>query len=250
MSDSAVVDDDIPETPEHSHRIFRTVTELVMHLDSLPESQFYLYGVHEDNLAFSFCLPTATMPRIFNTSGLSMGSISANLSQVTRFILRGDDGNSTVSVDNLFHVFQCLPELETLVVTGMPLDNVVAALSRLRDDSEEPILRRLQNLYTRGIGENALPLTRFLGQRLEPELPVPQVVCPASLKSSVGTRYGDVRAIEDLKPGEFPKPFSVPEQMQKFLQMNLETVHFASSLMPAMLMSTNVEPDGLDPETT
>jgi len=71
-------------------------------LDSLPESQFYLYGVHEDSLAFSFCLPTVTMPRIFTTSGLSMGAISANISQVTRFILRGDDSNSSVSADNLF----------------------------------------------------------------------------------------------------------------------------------------------------
>jgi hypothetical protein len=76
MSDSAVVDDDIPESPEHSYRMFRTVTELVMHLDSLPESQFYLYGAHEDSLAFSFCLPTATIPRIFDASGLSVGSIS------------------------------------------------------------------------------------------------------------------------------------------------------------------------------
>ncbi len=226
MSDSAVVDDDIPENPEHSYRMFRTVTELVMHLDSLPESQFYLYGVHQDNLAFSFCLPTTTMPRIFNTAGLSMGSISANVSQVSRFILRGDDSNSSVSVDNLVHVFRCLPQLETLVVTGMPLDNVVTALNRLRDESDGPVLRQLRYLYTRGIGGNSLPLTRFLGQRLEPELPVPQVVCPASLKSSVGTRYGDIRAIEDLKPGEFPKPFSVPEPMQRFLKMNLETVRF------------------------
>ncbi|KAI0297341.1 hypothetical protein BC826DRAFT_1001325 [Russula brevipes] len=176
MSDSAVVDDDISESPEDSYRMFRTVTELVMHLDSLPESQFYLYGAHED---------------------------------MTQFILRGDDGNSSVSVDNLFHVFQRLPELETLVVTGMPLDNIVTALNRLRDDSEEPVLRRLRYLYTRGIGESSLPLTRFLGQRLEPELPVPQIVCPASLKNAVGTR--------------FPKPFSVPEPMQKFLKMNLET---------------------------
>ena len=82
-------------------------------------------------------------------------------------------------------------------------------------------------LYTRGIGENSLPLTRFLGQRIEPELPVPQIVCPASLKNGVGVRYGDVRAIEDLKPGEFPKPFSVPERMQKFLKTNLETVCFS-----------------------
>ena len=224
MSDSAVVEDDIPESPEQSYRIFKTVTELVMHLDSLPESQFYLYGVHEDSLAFSFCLPTATLPRIFNTSGLTLGTISANVSPVTQFILRGDDSNSSVSADNLFHVFRCLPELETLVVTGMPLDNVVAALNRLRDDSQGPVLQRLRYLFTRGIGENALPLTRFLGQRLEPELPVPQVVCPASLKNSVGTRYGDVRAIEDLKPGEFPKPFSVPEPMQTFLKMSLEPV--------------------------
>ncbi|KAI0253374.1 hypothetical protein BJV78DRAFT_1351755 [Lactifluus subvellereus] len=223
MSDSAVVEDDIPESPEHSYRMFKTVTELVMHLDSLPESQFYLYGVHEDSLAFSFCLPTSTMPRIFNATCLSLGSISANISQVTRFILRGDDANSSVSVDNLFHVFRCLPELDTLVVTGMPLDNVVAAMNRLRDDSGRPVLRRLRNLYVRGIGESSLGLIRFLGQRLEPELPVPQVVCPTSLRSSVGTRYGDIRAVEDLKPGEFPKPFAVPEPMQKFLKMNLET---------------------------
>ena len=224
MSDSAVIDDDIPESPENSYRMFRTVTELVMHLDSLPESQFYLYGVHEDNLAFSLCLPTATMSRIFHASGLCLGAISANISQVTRFIVRGDDGNPNISVENLLHVFRCLPELETLVVTGMPLDNVVAALNRLRDDSDGPVLRRLRYLYTRGIGQNTLPLTRFLGQRLEPELPVPQVVCPASLKNSVGTRYGDVRAIEDLTPGEFPKPFSVPKSMQQFLKMNLEPV--------------------------
>ncbi|KAH9041496.1 hypothetical protein EDB83DRAFT_2524129 [Lactarius deliciosus] len=223
MSDSAVVDDDIPESPENSYRMFRTVTELVMHLDSLPESQFYIYGVHEDSLAFSFCLPTTAMPRIFNASGLSVGTLSANISQVTRFILRGDDANSTVSADNLIHVFRCLPELATLVVTGMPLDNVVTALNRLRDESERPVLRHLRNLYTRGIGDNSLALTRFLGQRLEPELPVPQVVCAASLKNTVGTRYGDIRAIEDLKSGEFPKPFAVPEPMQQFFKTNLET---------------------------
>ena len=251
MSDSAVVDDDIPESPEHSYRMFRTVTELVMHLDSLPESQFYLYGAHEDSLAFSFCLPTVTMPRIFTTSGLSMGTISANISQVTRFILRGDDTNSSVSMDNLFHVFRCLPELETLVVTGMPLDNVVAALNRLRDDSDGPVLRRLRYLYTRGIGGNSLSLTRFLGQRLEPELPVPQVVCPASLKNAIGTRYGDVRAIEDLKPGEFPKPFTVPERMQTFLKTNLETVRFRLVLRWLRLRSMmSIEPDGLDTQTT
>jgi F-box-like len=229
MSDSAVIEDDIPESPEHSYRMFKTVTELVMHLDSLPESQFYLYGMHEDSLAFSFCLPTATTPRIFNASCLLLGSISADISQVTRFILRGDDANSSVSVDNLSHVFRCLPELETLVVTGMPLNNVVAAMHRLRDDSERPVLRRLRNLFVRGIGESSLALTRFLGQRLEPELPIPQVVCPASLRNSVGTRYGEIRVIEDLKPGEFPKPFAVPEPMQKFLEMNLETVRVVLS---------------------
>ena len=250
MSDSAVVDDDIPESPEYSYRMFKAVTELVMHLDSLPESQFYLYGVHEDSLAFSFCLPTVTMPRIFSNSGLSMGTISANISQVTRFILRGDDSNSSVSADNLIHVFRCLPELETLVVTGMPLDNVVAALNRLRDDSDGPVLRRLRHLYTRGIGENSLPLTRFLGQRLEPELPVPQVVCTGSLKNAVGTRFGDVRAIDDLKPGEFPKPFTVPERMQNFLRTNLEPVCFSFVIEVAAFTSTIVEPDGLDTQTT
>ena len=229
MSDSAVADDDIPETPENSYKIFRRVTELVMHLDSLPESQFYLYGVHEDGFSFSFCLPTTAMPRIFNSLGLSVGSLSANISQVTRFILRGDDSNSSVSADNLIHVFRSLPELETLVVTGMPLDNIVTALNRLRDESDSPILPHLRNLYTRGIGDSSLGLTRFLGQRLEPDLPVPQVVCAASLKNTVGTRYGDIRAIEDLNPGEFPKPFAVPEPMQKFLKMNLETVRVVLS---------------------
>jgi len=82
---------------------------------------------------------TAAIPRIFDASGLSVGSIS------------------------LFRVFQRPPELKTLVVTGMPSDNIVAALNRLRDDSEGPvILRRLRYLYTRGIGENSLSLTRFL----------------------------------------------------------------------------------------
>jgi len=103
------------------------------------------------------------------------------------------------------------------------LDNIVTALNRLRDESERPVLPHLRNLYTRGIGDNSLALTRFLGQRLEPELPIPQVVCAASLKNAIGTRYGDIRAIEDIKPGEFPKPFAVPEPMQKFLKMNLET---------------------------
>jgi hypothetical protein len=60
-----------------------------MHVDNLSESQFYLYGVHEDNFSFSFCLPTAAMPRIFNALGLSVGSFSANISQVTRFLLSG-----------------------------------------------------------------------------------------------------------------------------------------------------------------
>ncbi|KAI0263087.1 hypothetical protein BC834DRAFT_889045 [Gloeopeniophorella convolvens] len=223
MSDSAVVEDDIPESTENSYRMFKTVSELVMHLDSLPESQFYLYGVHEEALSFSFCLPTATMSRVFSTSGLALGSISAGVSQVKRFILRGDDANSSVSAENLFYVFRCLPELETLVVTGMPLDNVVAALNRLRDESDRPVLPHLRNLYTRGIGENGLALTRFLGQRLEPDLPVPQIVCTAPLKTAVGTRFGDVKAIEDLKPGEFPKPFAVPKPMYDFLKMNLET---------------------------
>jgi hypothetical protein len=229
MSDSAVVDDDIPESPESSYKIFRKVTELVMHLDSLPESQFYLYGVHEDNFSFSFCLPTTAMPRIFNAPGLSVGSLSANISQVTRFILRADDANSSISANNLIHVFRSLPELETLVVTGMPLDNIVTALNRLRDESDGPVLPHLRNLYTRGIGDTSLGLSRFLGQRLEPDLPVPQIVCAASLKNTVGTRYGDIRAIEDLTPGEFPKPFAVPEPMQKFLKMNLETVRVVLS---------------------
>jgi len=245
MSDSIVVDADIPESPADSYKMFRTVTELVICVDLLSETQFYLYGAHKDNLAFSFCLLTTAIPRIFNKFGLTVGTLSANISQVTRLILRGDDANSRVSPDNLVHVFRCLPELETLVVTGMPLDNVVTALNSLRDESQSPVLRRLRNLYTRGIGDNTLTLTRFLGQRLESELPVPQVVCAASLKNSVGTRYGDIRAIEDLKPGEFPKPYAVPEPMRKFLELNLETVRVVL-FWDKYAYEVEVESNGLD----
>jgi hypothetical protein len=114
-----------------------------------------------------------------------------------------DDANSSVSADNLIHVFRSLPESPTLVVTGMPLDNIVTALNRLGDESGSPVLPHLRNLYAHGIGDSSLGLSRFLGQRLEPDLPILQIVCAASLKNTVGTRYGDIRAIEDLTPGEF-----------------------------------------------
>jgi hypothetical protein len=77
----------------------------------------------------------------------------------------------------------------------MPLDNVVSALASLRDERQSPVLPRLRSLYVRGIGgaeaeaAATLALARYVGQRSEPGLLDPCVVCPASLKSSLGPRF-------------------------------------------------------------
>jgi hypothetical protein len=149
-------------------------------------------------------------------------------SRTTELVLRADGENQTMSAENLTHVFRRLPALETLVVTGMPLDAVVGALAALRDELQTPVLPRLRSLYVRDVGADALALMRYIGQRLEPGLPDPRVVCPASLKSSLGSRFGEVEAIEDVGPSVFPRPLTVPGVMQGFLEANLERVSAAS----------------------
>jgi len=104
----------------------------------------------------------------------------------------------------------------------MPLDNIVGALTALRDELQTPVLPRLRNLYVRGIGTDALALMRYMGQRLEPGLPDPRVICPASLKGSLGSRFGEVQAIEDMSASDFPRPLTVPGVMEEFLKANLE----------------------------
>jgi hypothetical protein len=238
MGECDTLDDDFTSNPTQPTRLSFALTRLVLQLDGEPASKFYLHGAHDDEtFILSLCLPTAEVPQIFgagaaaaegatptNNMMISFGPVSADTSRTTEFVLRADGENQTISTENLTHVFRRLPALETLVVTGMPLDNVVGALAALRDELQMPVLPRLRSLYVREIGDDALALMRYIGQRLEPGLPDPRVVCPASLKSSLGSRFGEVEAIEDVGPSDFPRPLTVPGVMQGFLKANLERV--------------------------
>lgn len=223
MGECDTLDDDFTSTlTHHPVRLSHRLTRLALQLDGEPASKFYLHGVHDETFVISLCLPTAAVPHIFGAGGIiSLGPVSVDTSATTEFILRADVENQSISADNLTHVFRSLPAVETLVVTGMPLDNVVAALARLRDELHSPVLPRLRSLYVRDIGPDALALMRYMGQRLEPGLPVPRIVCPASLRGSVGSRFGEVEAVEDLGAEGFPRPLTVPEPMQGFLKLNL-----------------------------
>jgi hypothetical protein len=257
MGECDTLDDDFTSSLTQPTRLSCALTRLVVQLDGEPASKFYLHGTH-DNGAFilSLCLPTIEVPQIFggaaaaaagdgngdgdgNGAGdaaappggiintISLGPVSTDTSRTTEFILRADGENQTLSTENLTHIFRRLPAMETLVVTGMPLDNVVSALAALRDELQTPVLPRLRSLYVRGIGADPLALMRYVGQRLEPGLPDPRIVCPASLKSSLGSRFGEVEAIEDMGPLDFPRPLTVPGVMQEFLKANLERVSCA-----------------------
>ncbi|KAF8260304.1 hypothetical protein EI94DRAFT_1748891 [Lactarius quietus] len=221
MGECETLDEDFISTLTHPVRLSHRLTRLTLQLDGEPASKFYLHGVQDKSFVISLCLPTASMPQIFSAAGISLGPISIDTSTTTEFILRADGDNQTISADNLTHVFRSFPAIDTLVVTGMPLVNVVSAFASLRDEMQNPILSQLRNLYVRGIGADALALMRYMGQRLEPGLPNPRVVCPASLKESVGSRFGEVEAIEDLGVEGFPRPLTVPEPMQGFLKLNL-----------------------------
>ena len=252
MGECDTLDDDFTSNLTQPNRLTCALTRLVLQLDGEPASKFYLHGVHDDEtFILSLCLPTTEVPQIFGGAGggdnadapapthvapgatdtISFGALSADTSRTTEFILRADGENQTISVENLTHVFRRLPAIETLVVTGMPLDGIVAALVALRDELQTPVLPRLRNLYVRGIGADALALMRFVGQRLEPGLPEPRVVCPASLKSSLGSRFGEVEAIEDMGPSDFPRPLTVPGVMAEFLKANLERVSAHAKLI-------------------
>ena len=252
MGECDTLDDDFTSNlTQPIVRLSCAFTRLVLQLDGEPASKFYLHGVQDEKFVVSLCLPTAAVPQIFSAaaagggggeeegggggdgegrSTISLGgSVSADASQATEFVLRADGENQTMSAENLTHVLRCLPRIETLVVTGMPLDNVVSALAALRDEqqlqSPPVVLPRLRSLYVRGIGADALALMRYVGQRLEPGLPDPRIVCPASLKSALGSRFGEVQAIEDLDAASgFPRPLTVPMEMQEFLKINLERV--------------------------
>lgn len=252
MGECDTLDDDFTSNLTQPTRLTCALTRLVLQLDGEPASKFYLHGMHDDeSFILSLCLPTTEVPQIFGIAGagagaddnagavapaplaapgatatdpISFGALSADTSRTTEFILRADGENQTISVENLTHIFRRLPAIETLVVTGMPLDNVVGALVALRDELQTPVLPRLRNLYVRGIGADALALMRFMGQRLEPGLPDPRVVCPSSLKGSLGSRFGEVEAIEDMDASDFPRPLTVPGVMREFLKANLERV--------------------------
>ena len=225
MGECETLDDDFLTTLTHPVRLSHRLTRLTLQLDGEPASKFYLHGLHDETFVISLCLPTVSIPQIFSTgTSISLGPISIDTSITTEFVLRADGENQTISSDNLTHVFRSLPAIDTLVVTGTPLDNVVSALACLRDELQSPVLPQLRNLFVRGIGTDALALMRYMGQRLEPGLPDPRVVCPASLRGSVGSRFGEVEAIEDLGAESFPRPLTVPEPMQEFLKLNLECV--------------------------
>ncbi|KAI0263086.1 hypothetical protein BC834DRAFT_889044 [Gloeopeniophorella convolvens] len=203
-------------------KLSRALTKVVLQLDGEPAAKFYLHATHEDDFIVSMCLPTPYLPSIFNAGVIAIGPVSCDTSSTTEFILRADGDNQTITADSLLHVLRCLPAIEALVVTGMPLDSIVGALTQLRDELQTPVLPRLRDFYLRGIGTNPLGLTRLLGQRLESGLPTPRVVCPKSLKDSVGSRFGKIEAIEDVGAASFPRPLTVPKSMQAFLTTNLE----------------------------
>ena len=231
MGECETLEDDFLTTLTHPVRLSHRLTRLTLQLDGEPASKVYLHGLHDETFVISLCLPTVSIPQIFSTgTSISLGPISIDTSTTTEFVLRADGENQTISSDNLTHVFRSLPAIDTLVVTGTPLDNVVSALACLRDELQSPVLPQLRNLFVRGIGTDALALMRYMGQRLEPELPDPRVVCPASLRGSVGSRFGEVEAIEDLGAEGFPRPLTVPEPMQEFLKLNLECVSVAFRL--------------------
>jgi hypothetical protein len=249
MGECNTLDDDFTLNLIQPARLSCALTRLVLEMDGEPAAKFYLHCVHDDEtFVLSICLPTPSIPQMFSagpdtTTTLTLGYLSADTSHTTEFILRASSSSNggggvgageiqTISVENLTHVFRHLPALETLVVTGTPLDNVVSALSALRDELHSPVLPRLRSLYVRGIGgigaemevAAVLALARFVGQRMEPDLLEPRVVCPASLKNSLGPRFREVEAIEDLGASDFPRPLMVPMAMQEFLKANLERV--------------------------
>ena len=253
MGECNTLDEDFTISLTQPARLSYALTRLVLEMDGEPATKFYLHGVHDDaTFVLSICLPTSAIPLMFSagpdntTNTISLGSLSADTSHTTEFILRASSSSNggggvgaaeiqTISAENLTHVFRHLPALETLVVTGTPLDNVVSALAALRDELHAPVLPRLRSLYVRGIGgvgveaeaAAVLALARFVGQRLEPNLLEPRVVCPASLKTSLGPRFREVEAIEDLGASDFPRPLMVPMAMQEFLKANLERVSCA-----------------------
>lgn len=94
------------------------------------------------------CLPTAAITQIFSgdSEGTSLGSVSANTTNTTKFILRANGGNQTISAKNLTHVFRRLPALQTLVI---------GAFAVLSDEPRAPDLPRLLSIYIRGIGAEA-----------------------------------------------------------------------------------------------
>ena len=260
MGECDTLDDDFTLNLMQPVRLSFALTRLVLQLDGEPASKFYLHGAHDsETFILSLCLPTAAIPQIFSPgAGISLGSLSADTSHTTEFVLRADSPNpnaaaavgenqtQTLSADNLTHVLRRLPALETLVVTGTPLDNVVSALAALRDEQQAPVLPGLRSLYVRGIGGAddsevvaALALSRYVGQRLEPGLPDPRVVCPTSLKSSLGPRFRDVEAIEDLGALDFPRPLIVPTTMQEFLKANLERVSLRMPTLGNIGLTTN-----------
>jgi hypothetical protein len=172
-------DDNFITTLTHPIRLSRRLTRLALQLDGEPASKFYLHGLHDDTFVISLCLPTTAVPQIFGTGTISLGPVSLDTSTTIEFVLRdcAEGENQTISSDNLTHVFRSLPAIDTLIVTGMPLDNVVTALARLRDEPQTPVLPQLRSLFVRGTGTDALALMRYMGQRLEPGLPNPRIVC-------------------------------------------------------------------------
>jgi hypothetical protein len=199
MGEWDTLDDDFTPSLTQPVRLSCALTRLVLQLDGEPASKFYLHRTNDNETFIIYlCLPTAAITQIFSgdSESTSLGSVSANTINTTEFILRADGANRTISTKNLLtHVFRRLPALETVVVIGMPLDNVVAPLAVLSDELGAPVLPRIISVYIRGIGAEteakteteavALTLVCCVGQRLE-ALPEPGFVCPASLKGSLG----------------------------------------------------------------
>ncbi|KAI0297342.1 hypothetical protein BC826DRAFT_1103449 [Russula brevipes] len=144
--------------------------------------------------------------------------------------------NQTISTENLVHAFRLPPPRDRDARHRRdghaPRNGVVGALSALRDELAVPVpdlLPRLLNLLCPRHWHDALALVRYVGQRLEPGLPDPRIVCPASLKSLLGTRFGEVEAFEDLSASDFPLPLTVPRAMQEFLEADLGRATFAQN---------------------
>jgi hypothetical protein len=152
---------------------------------------------------------TSTDIRRTGVPSISLGLVSADTPHTAELIPPGGWRKSDDLGENLTHFSHCLTsiEIETLVVNGMPLDNVVGRIDpagRQRADtlSLPPPRAAEQASIARHIEPDPLALVRYVGQRSEHSNSRNIWTCRGVAQEPVaGSRNGEVEAIEDLPAG-------------------------------------------------